>query len=44
MKTDEHLFSKYRCNGTLANSKMFKEVYDINKGDGMYIQNNVKIW
>ena len=44
MKTDEHLFSKYRCNGTLANSKMFKEVYDIGKGDGMYIQNNVKIW
>ena len=44
MKTDEHLFSKFRCNGTLMNSELFIKTFDINKEDGMFNKNPTYIW
>ena len=44
MNTDEHLFSKYRCNGSLMNSKLFSNTYDIKKGDMMYNDKYTNIW
>ena len=44
MKTNEHLHSKYRCNGTLMNSENFKKIYKIKKGDKMFNENIVAIW
>ena len=44
MKTDEHLSSKYRCNGTLSNSMLFKTTYKLDKHDSMYVEDQVTIW
>lgn len=44
MNTDEHLFSKYRCNGSLMNSELFSNTYDIKKGDMMYNDKYTNIW
>ena len=44
MKTDEHLFSKFRCNGTLMNSELFIKTFDINKEDNMFNEKPTYIW
>jgi len=44
MKTNEHLISKYRCNGALMNSIRFQKTYDIKKGDKMFNKNITEIW
>ena len=44
MKTNEHLLSKYRCNGALMNSVRFQKTYDIKKGDKIFNKNITEIW
>ena len=44
MKTNEHLISKYRCNGALMNSTRFQKTYDIKKDDKMFNKNITEIW
>jgi len=44
MKTDEHMYSKYRCDGSLMNSHNFRECYGLKIGDKMFNKNIVDIW
>jgi len=44
MNTNEHLHSKYRCNGSLMNSIKFREYYGLVDGDNMFNKNIVNVW
>lgn len=44
MKTDEHMYSKYRCDGSLMNSHNFRECYGLKMGDKMFNKKIVDIW
>jgi len=41
--TNPHLMNKYRVNITLSRMKLFKDIYQIKKGDGMY-WNTPPLW
>ena len=43
---DPHPLGEYRINGTLQNMELFYEVFDIKKGDKMYLdpEKRVKVW
>jgi predicted metalloendopeptidase len=43
LKMNPHPLEKYRCNCPLARLELFKSIYGIKKGDGMY-WNNDTIW
>ena len=44
LKTNPHPLEKYRCNCPLARLKLFRELYQVKKGDGMYWHNTDTIW
>lgn len=43
-KTNPHPLDKYRTNCTLSRLALFKSIYNIKQGDGMYWRNNDTIW
>ena len=43
LKMNPHPLDKYRINCVLARSELFKMIYGVKKGDGMY-WNNDTIW
>ena len=44
LKTNPHPLDKYRCNVPLSRSEIFKALYDVKKGDGMWWHNTNTIW
>ena len=44
LKTNPHPLDKYRCNVTLSRSEIFKAIYDVKRGDGMWWHNTNTIW
>lgn len=44
IKTNPHPLDKYRCNVPLSRSIIFRSLYDVKKGDGMYWHNTNTIW
>lgn len=44
MNTDEHLYSKYRCNGSVMSSERFRTVFGLKEGDRMFNGRVVDIW
>jgi len=44
LKTNPHPLEKYRCNCPLARLDLFRTVYNIKKGDGMWWHNTDTIW
>lgn len=44
MDQNEHLIAKYRANCSLMKSDLFKNTYNIKKGDYMFIEKNEVIW
>jgi putative endopeptidase len=44
LKTNPHPLEKYRVNCCLARLEIFKTIYNIKKGDGMWWHNNDVIW
>ncbi len=44
LKTNPHSLDKYRCNCPLARLRLFRELYQVKKGDGMYWHNTDTIW
>jgi len=44
LKTNPHPLDKYRCNVPLSRSQIFRSVYDVKKGDGMWWHNTNTIW
>ena len=44
LKTNPHPLDKYRCNVPLSRSIVFRSLYDVKKGDGMWWHNTDVIW
>jgi putative endopeptidase len=44
LKTNPHPLDKYRCNVPLSRSQIFRSVYNVKKGDGMWWQNTHTVW
>jgi putative endopeptidase len=44
LKTNPHPLEKYRCNCPLTRLEIFREIYDIKKGDKMWWHNTDTIW
>ena len=44
LKTNPHPLDKYRCNVPLSRSIIFKSLYDVKKGDGMWWHNTDTVW
>ena len=44
LKTNPHPLDKYRCNVPLSRSQIFRSIYDVKKGDGMWWHNTNTIW
>ena len=44
LKINPHPLEKYRCNCPLARLALFRTLYNIKKGDGMYWHNTDTIW
>ena len=44
LKQNPHPLEKYRCNCPLARLSLFRELYHVKPGDGMYWHNNDVIW
>jgi predicted metalloendopeptidase len=44
LKTNPHPLDKYRCNVPLSRSEIFRSMYDVKKGDGMWWHNKNTIW
>ena len=44
LKTNPHPLDKYRCNIPLSRSEVFRALYDVKKGDGMWWPNTNTIW
>ena len=44
LKTNPHPLNKYRCNIPLSRSKIFRALYNVKKGDGMWWYNTDTIW
>uniref|UniRef100_A0A6C0IGA2 Peptidase M13 C-terminal domain-containing protein n=1 Tax=viral metagenome TaxID=1070528 RepID=A0A6C0IGA2_9ZZZZ len=44
LKTNPHPLDKYRCNVPLSRSQIFRGLYDVKKGDGMWWHNTNTIW
>jgi putative endopeptidase len=44
LKMNPHPLEKYRCNCPLARLEIFKTIFNIKKGDGMWWHNNDTIW
>jgi len=44
LKTNPHPPDKYRCNIPLSRSEVFKQIYDVKRGDGMWWSNSNQVW
>jgi putative endopeptidase len=44
LKTNPHPLDKYRCNVPLSRSQIFRALYDVKKGDGMWWHNTDTVW
>jgi len=44
LKTNPHPLDKYRCNVPLSRSQIFRSVYNVKKGDGMWWKNTDTVW
>ena len=44
LKTNPHPLDKYRCNVPLSRSQIFRALYNVKKGDGMWWHNTNTIW
>ncbi len=44
LKQNPHPLEKYRCNCPLSRLSLFRELYQVKKGDGMYWHNTDTIW
>lgn len=44
LKTNPHPLEKYRCNCPLSRLDLFRTIYNIKKGDGMWWHNTDTIW
>ena len=44
LKQNPHPLEKYRCNCPLSRLKLFRELYQVKKGDGMWWHNTDTIW
>ena len=44
LKQNPHPLEKYRCNCPLARLPIFREIYSVKKGDGMWWHNTDTIW
>jgi putative endopeptidase len=44
LKQNPHPLEKYRCNCPLSRLKIFRELYNVEKGDGMWWHNTDTIW
>lgn len=44
LKTNPHPLDKYRCNIPLSRSKIFRPLFNVKKGDGMWWHNTDTIW
>jgi putative endopeptidase len=44
LKTNPHPLDKYRCNIPLSRSKIFRALFNVKKGDGMWWHNTNTIW
>ncbi len=44
LKTNPHPLDKYRCNVPLSRSVIFRSLYNVQKGDGMWWHNMNTIW
>jgi len=44
LKTNPHPLDKYRCNIPLSRSEIFRAIYNVKRGDGMWWHNTDTIW
>jgi hypothetical protein len=44
LKTNPHPLDKYRCNIPLSRSEIFRSMYNVKKGDGMWWHNTDNVW
>ena len=44
LKTNPHPLDKYRCNVPLSRSEIFRAMFDVKKGDGMWWHNTNTVW
>ncbi len=44
LKTNPHPLDKYRCNAPLSRSQIFRALYNVKKGDGMWWHNTDTVW
>jgi len=44
LKTNPHPLDKYRCNIPLSRSEIFRALYNVKKGDGMWWHNTNTVW
>ena len=44
LKTNPHPLNKYRCNVPLSRSLIFRALYNVQKGDGMWWSTNDTVW
>jgi len=44
LKTNPHPLDKYRCNVPLSRSEIFRSLYNVKKGDGMWWHNTNMVW
>jgi|UniRef100_A0A6C0CK01 putative endopeptidase len=44
LKQNPHPLEKYRCNCPLSRLQIFRELYEVKKGDGMWWENTDTIW
>lgn len=44
LKTNPHPLDKYRCNIPLSRSRVFRALFDVKKGDGMWWHNTDTVW
>ena len=44
LKTNPHPLDKYRCNAPLSRSQIFRALYNVKKGDGMWWHNTNTVW
>ena len=44
LKGDPHPINKYRCNIPLSRSEIFRALYNVKKGDGMWWHNTNTVW
>jgi len=44
LKTNPHPLDKYRCNVPLSRSQIFRALYNVKQGDGMWWKNTNTVW